>query len=410
MVKFDTSAKMTPIDKLVPYERNAKQHPPEQIERLAMHIDGCGWDQPIVVDEQMVIIKGHGRLLAAQRLGLDRVPVVVRRGLTDAQKRALRLADNKLAETAWDIDKLRMDIDDLQLAGWDVGELGFEDFDLGGESSGGTEGNTDPDDEPEDAPAIAQRGQIWQLGRHRIMCGDSTSQADVARLMGGEKANLLLTDPPYGVSYTDKNEYLNALGTGHRLTKRIENDHMTPQEMNEFWVKVLSNAHGACDDKASYYIFSPQGGDLMMMMMSIERANWQLKHMLVWAKNNHVLGRCDYHYKHEPIFYGWKQKSTHKWRGEGTHTTLVEFARPQKNDLHPTMKPVPLLEYLLKNNTDDNDIVLDIFMGSGSTLMACEASCRNARGMEIDPKYVDVIIKRWEDFIGNKAELVEDAA
>lgn len=246
--------------------------------------------------------------------------------------------------------------------------------------------------------------------RHRLMCGDSTSEADVARLMDGKKADLLWTDPPYGVSYADKNAYLNAISRGNHIQSEIKNDHMTADEMNQFWNKVLVNAYSSLNKKCSYYIASPQGGDLMMMMMmSIIHAGFQLKHMLIWVKNNHVLGRCDYNYKHEPILYGWKKDGTHEFYGNGKCKTSVwEFPKPLKNDLHPTMKPVELVEESILNSTIENNIVLDLFMGSGTTLIAAEKSNRIAFGMELDEHYCSVIIKRWQDYTGQTAVKISD--
>jgi DNA modification methylase len=238
------------------------------------------------------------------------------------------------------------------------------------------------------------------------MCGSADSD-DVQTVMGGRKADLLLTDPPYGVSYADKNAFLNAISRGNRIQKEIANDHMAPEEMHEFWSRVLTNAHAASTNKASYYIFSPQGGDLMMMT-SITRAKWQLKHMLVWVKNNHVLGRCDYHYQHEPVFFGWKEDGTHEFFGGSSCFSVLNFDRPMKNDLHPTMKPLELCAYLIKNSTREGGLVLDLFLGSGSTLIASEQTGRACCGTELDPAYVDVIVRRWQDFTGSTATLDGD--
>jgi DNA modification methylase len=275
--------------------------------------------------------------------------------------------------------------------------------DFGGKAEG------DPDAVPE-VPVVptSKLGDVWLLGKHRVMCGSADSE-DVQTVMGGRKADLLLTDPPYGVSYNDKNAFLNAAGKGNHVQRDIENDHRTPEEMNEFWTTVLSNAHAACSNKASYYIFSPQGGDLMMMMMmSITRAKWQLKHMLVWVKNNHVLGRCDYHYKHEPVFFGWKEDGTHEFFGGSSCFSTLNFDKPMKNDLHPTMKPLELCAYLIKNSTREGGLVLDLFLGSGSTLIASEQTGRACCGTELDPAYVDVIVRRWQDFTKQAATLDGD--
>lgn len=235
--------------------------------------------------------------------------------------------------------------------------------------------------------------------RHRLLCGDSTSQEQVERLMDGEKADLWITDPPYGVSYADKNEFLNAIGKANSVTKRIENDHMSIEDMAVFWEKIALNAHAATSEKTAYYWFACQGGDQMMMMMSISRANWKVRHELIWVKNNHVLGRCDYSYKHEPILYGWKKDGTHKFYG-GFQTSVLEFDKPQSSKLHPTMKPIELIERLVTNSSMENQLIFDTFLGSGSTLIACEKTNRRCFGMEIDTHYCDVIVERYKKFCG----------
>jgi DNA modification methylase len=269
----------------------------------------------------------------------------------------------------------------------------------------------DPDAVPE-APVVptSKLGDVWLLGKHRVMCGSADSD-DVQTVMGGRKADLLLTDPPYGVSYADKNAFLNAISPGNRIQKEIANDHRRPEEMNEFWTTVLSNAHAACSNKASYYIFSPQApaNDLhIILQTSLKSAKWQLKHMLVWVKNNHVLGRCDYHYKHEPVFFGWKEDGTHEFFGGSSCFSVLNFDKPMKNDLHPTMKPLELCAYLIKNSTREGGLVLDLFLGSGSTLIASEQTGRACCGTELDPAYVDVIVRRWQDFTGQAATLDGD--
>jgi DNA modification methylase len=236
-------------------------------------------------------------------------------------------------------------------------------------------------------------GQIWSLGPHRVACGDCTDPAAVEGVMGGERANLFLTDPPYGVSYADKNAFLNRVALGKRIQKRIENDHQSMDDMKVLWYQAAKNA---CE-----------GGDqMMMMMMMIGDAGWKVRHELIWLKNNHVLGRSDYQYKHEPIFYGWKRDGTHKWYG-GFQTSVLEFNKPTKSDLHPTTKPVELIEFLTKNSTQKNETVYDPFLGSGTTLMACENMGRLCRGIEISPPYVAVCLERYQQAFGIEPELIK---
>jgi DNA modification methylase len=327
--------------------------------------------------------------------------------LTGPDAIAFALADNRTSELAsWDTDALSKSLQSLKDIDFDLSAIGFDDDDfLAMTPKADVEGLTDDDAIPDSVETRCKPGDLWHLGGHRLLCGDSTDILQVERLIGGEKADMVFTDPPYGVSYTEKNEFLNSFGTGHRLTKAIENDSMSPDKMNEFWFTALSNAFAVTSNKASYYISSLQGGDLMMMM-SIIRAGWQLKHMLIWVKNNHVLGRCDYNYKHEPILYGWKVDGTHEFIGGGRCKTSVwDFPKPLKNDLHPTMKPVDLCGEAILNSSKQNQVVLDLFLGSGSTLIACEKTNRRCFGMEIDAHYCDVIISRWEQFTGKVATL-----
>lgn len=240
------------------------------------------------------------------------------------------------------------------------------------------------------------------------MCGDSTDATDVALLMNGDKADMVFTDPPYGVSYADKNQFLNSLGAGHRLTKRIENDDKKPQDMYDFWCKAFKPLFDFSKDRMAYYITAPQGGDLLLLLLqAIRDSGFMLKHQLVWNKNNHVLGRCDYNYKHEPIIYGWKIGGTHTFYGNGNFKTSVwDIAKPQQSKLHPTTKPVELVANCLLDCTKEGDIVLDAFGGSGTTIIASQQLKRRARLMELDPHYCDVIIARWEKFTGEKAEKI----
>lgn len=402
-------------DELVPisqlkslfHPKNPNKHSDAQIDRLARILGYQGARYPAKVSKlSQKITSGHGRILAAEKAGWDSYPVNYQEYENEEQEYADLVADNAIA--AWaelDLAGINSEIPELG-PDFDIDLLGIKDFVL--ELAERLQPGCDEDEVPDHVEPKTKMGDLYQLGVHRLLCGDSTQLHEVEKLMNGEKADLFLTDPPYGVSYTEKNEYLNSLGKPMACPKAIENDSKSPQEMNEFWFTVLSNAHIALAEKCSYYICSPQGGDLMMMMMmSIIRAGFQLKHMLVWVKNNHVLGRCDYHYRHEPILFGWKENGTHEFYGNGKFKTSVwEIDKPLRNDLHPTMKPVDLLEEAILNSSANRGNVLDLFGGSGSTLIACEKTNRRCFMMEIDPHYCDVIVARWEKYTGKKAELL----
>ena len=391
---------------LTPYAGNAKVHPPEQVEHIANSIKQFGWKQPIVIDADNVVIIGHGRLLAAKELGLDTVPCVRADDLTPEQADALRLADNKTNESEWNFSKLEEELAALEIAGFDMSDFGFEIDDKNAVS----EIIEDEPPEPPETP-VSKPGDIWQLGRHRLMCGDSTDAATVDRLMDGVKADMVFTDPPYNVAIGSKNAVLNEMNhakRGHRVETEIEGDKgMSDAEIGEkLWKPAFQNMADNANDDCSIYVTMPQGGTHMMMMMMAD-ACWQVKHELMWLKNQPTfsMGRLDYDYKHEPIMYGWKK--THKFYGKGKFTKSVwEIDKPRESKLHPTMKPIELIANAIQNSTKENDAVLDVFGGSGSTLIACEQLNRNCYMVEIDPCYCDVIIKRWEDFTGEKAVLL----
>ena len=395
-------------DELIPYARNARTHSDKQVLQIAASIKEFGFTNPILIDADNNVIAGHGRLLAAKKLHMDKVPSIVCDGWTKAQTKAYILADNKLALNAgWDDALLALELQELQELDFNLDIVGFNQDELDALLNGVNEvkGLTDEDDAPEVQEKVTSvLGDIWLLGNHRVMCGDSTKIDDVERLMDGQKADLLLTDPPYGVSYASKNKSLNSISPANRIQRLIINDHMSTDETGDLFLVSFGNAHLCTKGGACYYIFGPQGGELMMMMMMmIQKSGWQIKHMMIWAKNNHVLGRMDYHYQHEPVLYGWKDKETHKFYGDKSQTSIWKFDKPVKSDLHPTMKPINLLELPINNSTKSGDTVLDLFGGSGSTLIACEKTNRNCRMMELDSHYVDVIVKRWQNFTGKKA-------
>ena len=387
------------LDEIKPYENNPR-HNDNAVDAVANSIREFGFKVPLVVDSEGVIVAGHTRYKAAKKLGLAKVPCIIADDLTDEQVRAFRLADNKVGELAtWDLDTLKVELDNIGEI--DMSEFGFSLNDIGEEPQEVQE--DDFDEEPPEEPT-SKLGDIYQLGEHRLMCGDSTNAEHVARLMDGAKADMVFTDPPYNVNYADKNIFLNNADEGNRIQDDIENDHAGSDETakNDLWLPAFKNMVDNSADDCSIYVTMPQGGAHMMMMMSVQEAGWQVKHELIWVKNNHVLGRVDYLYKHEPILFGWKDK--HKFYGNGEHTKSVwEIPKPQKSDLHPTMKPIALIANALLNSSKEGDNILDVFGGSGSTLIACEQLNRKCYMMEMSPKYVDVIIKRWEEYTGKKA-------
>jgi DNA modification methylase len=385
------------VSELLPYARNARTHSDEQVSQLAASIKEFGFNNPVAIDADGMILCGHGRVMAAQKLHMAEVPTVCLSHLSDTQVKAYILADNKLALNAgWDNDMLKVELEDLKDLDFDLNLTGFSDEELKDILvEDPTEAHEDNFDGEPPEVAKSQLGDIWILGEHRLMCGDSTSENDVKALMQDEKADMCFTDPPYGVSYADKNQFLNTLDRGNRVQVPIKNDHMSVDDTSEFVYKAFCNIRDNLAEYSSYYITAPQGGELLMMMMTMmQKACIPLRHMLIWVKNNHVLGRCDYNYKHEPILFGWINK--HKFYGKGEHKfSTWEIPKPVKNDLHPTMKPVALVENALLNSSLKGQICLDLFGGSGTTLIACEQLGRKARLMELDEHYCDVICQRY---------------
>lgn len=378
-----------PVDSLTPYEKNARKHQKIDVDAIAASIREFEFDDPIGVwGEKNLIVEGHGRLMAAKKLGMETVPVIRLDHLTDEQRRAYALAHNRTAElSAWDdvVKELELssisDID-MSLFGFDMSALGDADEAV-------------EDDYDIDAPveARAKPGDIWQLGRHRLMCGDSTSFEDVDKLMDGQQADLLITDPPYNVNYEGSNHL------------KIKNDNQTDSAFRQFLVDAFTTADSVMKPGAVFYIWhaDSEGYNFRGACHDI---GWRVRQCLIWNKNSMVMGRQDYQWKHEPCLYGWKDGAGHLWASDRKQTTVIEFNKPSKNDVHPTMKPVGLFDYQIKNNTKGGDIVLDLFGGSGTAIMACEQNGRKGYMMELDPHYVDVIIARGEEFTGQRAELI----
>lgn len=401
--KIDTLADLTPDGE------NFNKHTDFGQKLLEDSLRKFGAGRSILVDKNGNIIAGNSTTETAAAIGMEDVIVVPTDGkklvvvqrtdlsLDSPEGRELALADNMTALKGIDLDLAKVQEtlgDDLAKAwGMEIPEVQKQ----------AQEDDFDPDKPVE---TVCKKGDIWKLGNHRLMCGDSTDAGDVALLMDGEKADMCFTDPPYGVSYAEKNAYLNTMAKGNHIQEPIANDHETPTEMHDFWLKVFNIIGEFTSDCMAYYITAPQGGELLLLLQAIQESDTlELKHMLVWNKNNHVLGRCDYNYKHEPIIYGWKKKGTHHFVGGSRFKTSVwDIPKPQKSDLHPTMKPVELVSACLLDNSVEGQSVLDLFGGSGTTLIAAEQLNRKCYMMELDPHYCDVIIARWEKLTGNKAE------
>ena len=397
---------------LTPYENNTRKHTPEDIDQIKASIEADGFNDPLGIwGENNLIVEGHGRQIAAIEMGLDKVPCIRLDHMTETQRRDYAIRHNRTAElSGWDFAKLEEEIAALEIEGVDLSGLKFE---LDGLSGGGIAESNIAEDEPPEPPetTIAKRGDIWKLGEHRLMCGDSTDAEAWARLMDGEKADMVFTDPPYGVAIGDKNATLNSVQPSGRCCENIEGDTMTEAQLYEMLKCAFINVRENCADDACYFVTSPQGGSLGLMMMMMKDAGLEVRHVLMWKKNSPTfsLGRLDYDYQHEPIFYTWT-KNHHNYRNGEHRSTVWEYDKPRKCDLHPTMKPVALVANAILDGTQEGMIVLDAFCGSGTTIIAAEQTNRKARCMELDPHYCDVIIRRWENLTGEKAVLLDGAA
>lgn len=395
---------MWQVADLVPYTKNARQHPPEQIDQIAASMERFGFTIPMLVAEDGTIIAGHGRLMAAAQLGLAEVPVMVARGWSEEDRRLYTLADNRLAEIAeWDPEMLRIEIGELRedFGIEDMSLIGFSAEDLAEilpdaliDTMGGLTG---PDDVPEvpEAP-VTRPGDLWVLGKHRLLCGDSTVATDVAKVLGDMKADLCFCDPPYNVDY--------AGGVGAEKAgkgRRIKNDALG-DGFGQFLYDacVLINAH---TDGAVYICMS--SSELQTLQAAFKSAGGHWSTFIIWAKDRFTLGRADYQRQYEPILYGWPEGVKRHWCGDRDQGDVWNIERPHKNDLHPTMKPVSLVERAIRNSSRKGDLVFDPFGGSGTTLIAAEKTGRHASLIELDPKYVDVIVRRWQEFTGETAVL-----
>ena len=377
------------INDLKKYHKNAKKHPKEQVNRIANSIKEFGMCDPIGVwGKDNLIIEGHGRLMALKKLGYTEAPIIRLDHLSEEQRKAYTLAHNKSAESEWDFEILS---DELKsIVDIDMMEFGF-DLSLDEE-----EPKVIEDEIPEiPVEPKAKYGDIYQLGNHRLMCGDATVLEDVRTLMNDNKADLLLTDPPYNVDYEGKT----------KDSLKIKNDNMGDNQFKQFLTDSFSNANEVMKEGASFYIWHADS-EGYNFRSACKDVSWKVRQCLIWNKNTMVMGRQDYQWKHEPCLYGWKEGASHNWYSDRKQTTILEFNKPNKSELHPTMKPLDLFAYQMKNSTAKGDIVLDLFGGSGTTLMVSEQLDRNAYVMELDPRYVDAIINRWENMTGSKGVLL----
>lgn len=392
---------------LIPYARNSRTHNEEQIAQIMASIKEFGFTNPILIGSDNVIIAGHGRLLAAQRLGLTEVPVICLPDLTETQRKALVIADNKIALNAgWDEEMLALEMKELEESDFNLDILGFSEDELKELENFGepqTDAKSEEDEIPE-APVepITKRGDVWILGEHRLMCGDITMYDDVRKLMRDDCAAMIFTDPPYNVNYGSTMKDSIRYHAGTLGGRKIMNDNLG-DGFPQFLTDSLSNLLMFCQG-AAYVCMS--SSELHTLYSAFIAAGGKWSTFIIWAKNTFTLGRADYQRQYEPILYGWNADKPHYWCGDRDQSDVWEYNKPVKNDLHPTMKPVELVERAVLNSSKSGDIVLDGFGGSGSTLIACEKNNRKARLMELDPKFCDVIVKRWEEYTDRKAELL----
>ena len=386
MSKTTTEMQLISIDKLVPYVNNARTHSAEQILKLRSSLREFGFVNPIIIDREFNVIAGHGRLMAAKEEGIEEVPCVFVDYLTDAQKKAYILADNRMAmDAGWDDELLKIEMEELQNLGYDLEFTGFDEKELA--DLFGVDDKEVKEDEFDLTAALekasfVERGDVWFVGKHRLMCGDATSSEDVAKLMEDKKANLILTDPPYNVAFKSSDG----------LT--IQNDSMDNNDFYEFLYLSFKNMADHLENGGAAYVFHADTEGLNFRKAFID-AGFHLAGCCIWVKDSLVLGRSDYQWQHEPVLYGFLQNGKHPWYSDRKQTTIWNFDKPKKNSNHPTSKPLDLLAYPINNSTQANAIVIDTFGGSGSTLMACEQMNRICYTMELDEKYASVILRRY---------------
>ena len=400
----ELQVRLYPIDQLVPYRKNARTHSEEQIAQIAASIQEFGWTNPILVSPDYLVIAGHARLAAAKRLRLTEVPVIVLGHLTEAQRRALVIADNQLALNAgWDEDLLRVELRALQAEDFDLDLVGFGEIELAEllANDGDYAGHTDEDAVPETPEtAVSAPGDLWLLGDHRIYCGDATQLEAIQKVMDGGLADMVFCDPPYGVAYGSS-----APTQREREKRRIVNDDLGDAAFGEFLRKASANLLSVT--KGAVYICM-SSSELHTLQKAFTAAGGHWSTFVIWAKDRFTLGRSDYQRQYEPMLYGWREGTDHFWCGARDQGDVWFVNKPQANVLHPTQKPVELVERAIRNSSKSRDTVLDAFGGSGTTLIACEKHGRQARLVELEPKYVDVVVRRWEQYTERKAALADD--
>lgn len=382
------------INDLIPYIRNARTHSESQIAQITASIKEFGFLSPILIAEDNTILAGHGRLAAARKLGLKQVPCVKESHLTETQRRAYIIADNKLSLNAgWDEDMLAIELSELQGADFDLDLLGFDESELVSIFEDDKEVEDDDFDVEEELnkPCFSKAGDIWTLGRHRLICGDSIKEETYKSLMEDKKANLVVTDPPYNVNYEGS-------------AGKIKNDNMNTDKFYNFLLDAFSNMEKVMADDASIYVFHADTEGLNFRK-AFNDAGFYLSGCCIWKKPSLVLGRSPYQWQHEPCLYGWKKKGKHQWYSGRKETTIWEFEKPKKNADHPTMKPIALLAYPISNSSMSNTLILDPFGGSGSTLIACEQTDRSCYTIELDEKFCDVIVKRYIEQVGTDKDV-----
>jgi DNA modification methylase len=393
MGKTTTEMQLVPLSKLVPYVNNARTHSPEQLTMLRSSLREFGFINPVIIDREFNVIAGHGRIAAAKEEGMEEVPCVFVDYLTEAQKKAYILADNRMAlDAGWDEELLRIEIESLQGADFDVLLTGFGEDEIADLFAGDGEKDVKDDDFDLSAAlekaAFVERGDIWTVGRHRLLCGDATSAEDVAALMDGKKANLIVTDPPYNVAFK----------SGSGLS--IQNDSMENGEFYTFLYNSFQNMAEHLEKGGAAYVFHADTEGLNFRKAFVD-AGFHLAGVCIWVKNSLVLGRSDYQWQHEPVLYGFLKNGKHPWYSDRKQTTIWNYDKPKRNKNHPTSKPLDLLGYPICNSSQENAIVLDTFGGSGSTMMACEQTNRICCMMELDEKYASVILRRYVEDTGD---------
>ena len=389
-MRTTTEMQLVPITKLVPYVNNARTHSPEQITKLRASLREFGFINPVIIDRDFNVIAGHGRILAAKEEGIKEVPCVFADHLTEAQKKAYIIADNRMAiDAGWDEELLRVEIESLQGMDFDPLLTGFDEKELAALFDDGIEAKEDDFDVDAELekPCFSRLGDVWTLGRHRLVCGDSTKPETYTMLMGETKANLVITDPPYNVNYEGS-------------AGKIKNDNMAGEKFYEFLLAAFKNMESVMATDASIYVFHADTEGLNFRRAFAD-AGFYLSGCCIWKKQSLVLGRSPYQWQHEPVLYGWKKNGKHQWYTGRKETTIWEFDKPKKNGDHPTMKPIPLLAYPIGNSSMANSVVLDPFGGSGSTLIACEQTDRICRTIELDEKFCDVIVNRYIEQVGS---------